>query len=513
MTENQNKKVSEDSSHPFGESGDFFRIVFDNLSIGICLMDMKGQIIQANPYMSKMLGYGQQELVSKSYMELTHPEDTELTREKLELLLENQKDSIKFRKRYLNAYKQPIWVSIGAHLKRDDGGNPQYFISHITDISREKELEEQLRQAQKTEAIATLAGGIAHDFNNILSSVIGNAEFALRHELKEDDPATYSVRQIIKAANRASFLVKQIFSFSRRQKTKSSLVSINPIAKEIVKLLKATLPTNIQTRLILKANADTVMADPANIHQVLMNLCTNAAKAMQEKGGTLEIRIKNTEDSLTPPQIKISVTDTGKGMPEEIKERIFDPYFTTKTGEKGTGLGLPVVYGIVSDLQGKITVSSEPEKGSCFSVILPLHVAKPKKEFPYQSPPLSGGGEHILFVDDDEQIVEFMERSLEALGYQFTGNFGSIEAFNTFCLSPEQFDIVISDMDMNGYSGDVLAQKLLEIRSDIPIIICTGYDELLTEERAREIGIREVILKPFMIDEINEIIRRILDNP
>jgi PAS domain S-box-containing protein len=503
----------------YKSSDDFFRTVFECVSIGICLMNLEGRIIRANPNMCRILGYNQEELQSHSCFDLTYPDDVINTREQLNQLLKGDLDNVSYKKRFIHKEGYPLWTSVGAFLKRDDKNSPQFFITHIKDISREKELETQLRHAQKTEAIATLAGGIAHDFNNILSSILGNAEFALRHELKDDDPGVYSVKQITKAAKRASFLVKQILTFSRRKKPELSQININPIVKEITKFLKTTLPTNIQTRLILKAGSDIVLADPVNVHQVLMNLCTNAIDAMQEEGGQLEIRLENisklieatpeTSDSIATEYLKISISDTGSGITPEIKERIFEPYFTTKSREKGTGLGLPVVYGIMKDLNGDINFVSDPGKGTCFTINLPIHIPQPVAEtkiFGNQEPVK---GKRILFVDDDEQIVEFMERSFEALGYNITGKTDSLEALDIFKSAPDQFDVVISDMNMNGYTGDMLAKKVLETRPGIPVIICTGYDELLTKERAEQIGIKEIIMKPFMVDQLDESIRRI----
>ncbi len=504
----------------FTDSNDFYRSVFNNLSIGIYMMDLSGKIISANPYMCKILEFSEKELQMKTCFNLTHPDDLETTQNNLNRLLEGNLENISFSKRFLRKNGDHFWTSVGVFLNRNSENTPQFFISHIKDISREKELESQLRHAQKTEAVATLAGGIAHDFNNILSSILGNAEFAVRHELKDDAPGAYSVRQIIKAAKRASFLVKQILTFSRRRKPELAQISVNPIVKEITKLLKKTLPANIEIRLSLKNQSDILMADPVNVHQILMNLCTNAAEAMQEKGGKLEILLENTDqndiDPLNMPQgpsskfLKIIVRDDGIGMPPEIRERIFEPYFTTKSMKKGTGLGLPVVYGIVEDLKGAVDVESKQGEGACFTVILPLFERKQEPPAPTVTNRNAGPGARILFVDDDEQIIEFMIRSMETMGYQVTAKADSVGAFACFKQDPTQFDIVISDMNMNGYTGDVLARKILEIRPDIPVIICTGYDELLAEEQAEKIGIRDIVMKPFMVDQLDEKIRQIL---
>jgi len=495
---------------------------FDSITIGICVLDLEGQIIVANRGLYQMLGYNQREGLFEKCSDLIHPEDLALTLNNLDQFLVEKIDNITYRCRVLGKNDQTIDASISITLQRDVEESPQFFIVQIQDISRINTLEDQLIQAQKAETIGILAGGITHGFNNILSSILGNAEFALRHELKEDDPGAYSVQQIIKAAHRASFLVKQILTLSRRRKPELAYINLSPIASEVTKFFKATLPANIEIRLILKASNDIVRADPVLMYQVLMNLCTDAMDTMQVDGGELEIKLENatsiqdemleTAGTTFPMYIKLSVSDTSTGMPTEIKEQIFDPSSVVKPGEKQTELGLSVVWDIVRDLEGNMFVTREPGKGSRFSVILPVSTVSTMKER-ISTETVAGGKERILFVDDDEQIVEFMVRALNVMGYQVTEKSSSIEAYEVFSNSPDQFDLIISDMNMDGLTGEQLASKIFAIRPEIPVIICTGYDELLTKERAVKLGIREIIMKPFTIDEMDAVIRQVLNDP
>ncbi len=394
-----------------------------------------------------------------------------------------------------------------------------------TDITEIKSLEQerrhtetQLRQAQKMEAIGTLAGGIAHDFNNILSAILGYSELALDDALHERASANY-IKEIIKAGSRARDLVYQILTFSRQTETEAKPIQVRPIIKEALKLLRASLPSTIEIQSKINSKA-IVEADPIQIHQLIMNLCTNAGHAMRPEGGTL--RVDLTEETLSKDftdnypgmlpgeHLIITVSDTGPGIAPGIREKIFDPYFTTKEKGEGTGMGLAVVQGIVRTCNGAITVGSSPGEGACFRIYLPtIQMHQPVQTQVEIAIP--GGHEHILFVDDEPPLADLSKQILERMGYQVTIRTSSIEALALFSRHPETFDLVITDMTMPHMTGDIFTSKLLAIRDDIPVIICTGYSERITQDMIERLNIRALILKPIIRDELLVTVRQILD--
>lgn len=388
------------------------------------------------------------------------------------------------------------------------------------DVTELKALEGQLRQAQKMEAIGALAGGIAHDFNNILTPVLGYAEIIVE-ELPEGSPLAEPAQEVLKAGRRARDLVKQILSFSRQAEQERFPIEIHLVAKEVLKLLRSSLPSSIEIRQDL-APCGMVLADPIMIYQVVMNLCTNAYHAMRETGGVLAVTLAEAEIGpedystalhLKPgPYLRLEVSDTGGGMPRHIVERIFEPYFTTKAKGEGTGLGLSVVHGIVTGIGGHVTVYSEPGKGTTFHVYLPKYLEKQRpEEAAGAAAPLPRGHERILVVDDETTIIELMEKSLEALGYQVTSCSDSGQALERFAAQPAGFDLVITDMTMPHLTGAELAQRLLAIRPALPVILCTGFSEIINEEKATALGIRRLLMKPVLRDELAKALREELD--
>ncbi len=380
-------------------------------------------------------------------------------------------------------------------------------------------LEKQLQQAQKMEAIGTLAGGIAHDFNNILAAIIGYTEIA-SFSLEKGSNTESNLQKALEASKRAKDLVRRILSFSRQSDPKREPVNMAPLVKETLKLLRASLPTTIEIHSHIENESGIIEADTTQIHQVLMNLCTNAAHAMENKGGVLDVRLtKVKRDAVSATEnpepekrnyLKLTVRDSGSGMQANIIERIFDPYFTTKEKGKGTGLGLAVVRGIVKSHGGCITVKSEPEKGSTFDVYFPCIEPEAESTIKMTDETLFNGHERILFVDDDSNLAEIAKEMLEYLGYQVIIKTNSLEALDLFRKQANQFDLIITDMTMPNMTGDKLAKEILKIRPDIPIIMCTGYSENITKEKAMTMGIRKFAMKPFVMRDLAKIIREVL---
>jgi PAS domain S-box-containing protein len=414
-------------------------------------------------------------------------------------------------------------VEITANILNFEGKT--HFFAYGRDISakvnaeeKRKELENLLIQAQKMEAIGTLAGGIAHDFNNILSAIIGFTEISIR-DVPSGSKLEHNLQRVLNAGIRAGDLVKQILTFSRQTDREIKPVQVKPIVKEALKLIKASLPATIEIRQDIRSDSP-IMADPTQVHQIIMNLCTNAAQAMKDSGGRMVVSLIDVQlgaDVIEPhpdmapgPFIKLTVSDSGCGIAPKIKDRIFDPFYTTKELGEGTGLGLAVVHGIVKDSGGMVSVASTPGKGSTFDAFFPVIANEQGPEIVTHTP-LPTGSERILFVDDEEYQVEMGKQVLELLGYRVTTKTSSPEALKVFRAKPDAFDLVVTDLTMPQMTGDVLAKEIMTIRPDLPIILCTGYSEKITTAKAKALGIKEVVMKPAVVEEIARTVRRVLD--
>ncbi len=389
-----------------------------------------------------------------------------------------------------------------------------------TDVTEYRKMEEALRQAHKMEAIGTLAGGIAHDFNNILSIIVGNTELAMT-ALPEGNEAREHLREGKEACLRARDLVSQMLLFARKQEHTPTRISVSRLARKSLKMLRASLPSTVDIREDLREGLPSVVADPAQIQQILMNLCTNAGQSMEASGGVMDVRLDTvlldaTLDTaagrvLEGRYVRIRVKDSGPGIPPKDLERVFEPFFTTKGVGEGTGLGLAVVHGIVQGLGGGIVVESEEGKGSVFTVYLPAAEPVTKEEAPAKTEVLPGGAERILLVDDEPMIARLGKRVLERLGYEVETRASGTEALAFFQADPDRFDLVVTDMTMPGMRGDRLAQEILTIRPQIPVILTTGYSKQISEEEARELGIRAFVMKPLTRDDLAHAVRRVLD--
>jgi PAS domain S-box-containing protein len=412
-----------------------------------------------------------------------------------------------------------IRASITCVLHRDKEGNPLYFQGTVKDLTEQRRLEARLQHAQKMEAIGTLAGGIAHDFNNILGMITGFAEIALMELPEGSRPAT-SLQKALKAAHRAKDLVKQIVSFSRPVVQKRRLIEIGPIIVESLKLLRATLPATVKILEDIESEG-AVYGDPSEIHQIIMNLCTNANLAMRGRVGVLKVSLHDVDlktirtldyrDLHPGNYVRLTVTDTGEGIAPSIKERIFDPYFTTRPTGEGSGLGLSIVHGIVMSYGGSIKVDSFPGEGATFEIYLPAEKWEGLEFEPDEIGVIPTGSGTILFIDDESALVDIGKHELELLGYRVVATSDCAYALKTFRQHPEDFDLVMSDMSMPLMTGVELARKVMEIRPDIPVILCTGYSDLVEKEKMEELGIKEFVIKPLDLRGLARIVRRVLD--
>lgn len=507
------------------ESEARFRTAFENASVGMALVSLQGIFLEVNLALAQMIGYGPADMVGKPVAAFTHPEDLDPRAQFIDDLIEGRITSGEQERRFVHRNGTVVWALIWASVQRDQNHQASNFISLVQDITARKradeereKLESQLVQAQKMEAIGALAGGIAHDFNNILAAIIGYIELSLQ---SEDETAEY-LRQGLNAANRAKDLVKQILVFSRQAHEEKMPVNVEMVVKEVMKFLRASVPATINLACRIHGKPGAVLANSVELHQILMNLCTNAVHAIGVKHGAITIEAqgvvispadRSTFPDLDPGRyIKLSVEDNGQGVPYEIRDRIFDPYFTTKEKGVGTGLGLAVVHGIVKKSNGVIRVESELGKGSSFHIYLPqvdMLAADPaeKHDLP------RGGSERILLVDDEKMLVDVGARILKRLGYEVSSRISPIDALELFKAKPRYFDLVITDQTMPGMTGEALAKELQQIRPGIPVIICTGYSQIIEPAKAKEKGITALIMKPILIHELAVAVRDALGRP
>jgi PAS domain S-box-containing protein len=501
-----------------------FRFLIENAPDAI-FVRTEDRFSFVNPAMLNLLGVpSADQLIGQRVLDRVHPDGRAAAAERMKQIDSMSKPGLLKTQKYLRMDGTPVDVEVfPVPLMYEGRKAALVFMRDITERKRAEEeqvrMHALLQQAQKMEAIGTLAGGIAHDFNNILSVILGNAEMAMP-DIPESSPARYSLDQVVKAGNRAKDLVGQILAFSRKTERERKPIRVGTIAKEVLKFLRASFPSTIEISRRMDAERDTVLADPTQIHQVLMNLCANAHHAMLENGGVLELELSNmpatAENAAEHPDLqpgwylKLGLSDTGCGMSTEVMKRIFEPYFTTKEKGTGTGLGLAVVHGIINDLGGAIRVQSEPGKGSRFEVFLPLVDQKAISGIrTYEE--LPRGRERILFVDDEEGVVDMGKRMLQHLGYEVEGRTCSMEALAAFRSKPEKFDLVITDVTMPNMTGERLAKEVIGIRSDIPVIICTGYSDRISDKRATELGVKAFIMKPILMRDMAAAIRQTLE--
>jgi PAS domain S-box-containing protein len=486
--------------------------------------DRDGNVVHMSPSVERIFGYTQDEIAGRPMVEFYRNPD--LRDELLAQLLENGKVE-NFEVEIRRKDGSCVWMSTNAQMLTDEDGvfiGVEGISRDISDLKTAEEekrrLEESLRQSQKMEAIGTLAGGIAHDFNNILAAVFGYTELVKQH-LPEGSQDREHLNQVLAASNRAKQLTRQILTFSRKSKPDKKPVEMHLIVDEAVKLLRTAIPATVIMDVDLDPATGIIVADSTQIHQIVVNLCTNAYHSLVNETGQIRIRlgrvtIDHHQAAVDPglPEGRythLTVTDTGVGMDADTKSRIFEPFFTTKDQGKGTGLGLSVVHGIVADHGGLIRVESDLENGSAFHVYLPLSARIFEDEVGGRFKSEVNGNERILLVDDEEAVVHLGEMILRESGYLVAATTSPMEALEMFRASPRDFDLILTDQTMPKLTGDVLARQAMTIRPEVPVVVCTGYSAVLDAEKSQTIGIRALLMKPFDRTTLLETVRRVLD--
>ncbi len=507
-----------------------FRSFFNSNPEGIILVDLEGRILDANRSLLKLTGYPLEELQGRPYHTLVNSKYHTRIARNVDDLLRGLVNDDPLEIEYVNKRGTSVLISARGWVITDENSQPVALGAFVRDVTREKrlaadkaDLENQLQQTQKMEAIGTLTGGIAHDFNNILAGILGYTELAQLETAEAQVGLRRYLTSILDACHRARSLVKQILQFSRRDDKDLAPLAVTPLLKEAVKLLRSTLPATIRISADFTAAKDMVVADATQLHQVIMNLGTNAYQAMRQTGGTLTLALENQRFAETrfalslsiPPgdYVKISIADTGPGIPKALLERIFEPYFTTKEKQEGTGLGLAVTFGIVKSLNGLIEVEDNGPGRTSFAVFLPL-VLKAGPQGPGPSDRLPRGrSQKILCVDDEAVFLEVVQKHLEGLGYRVTTCRSAVEARNRLIQTPNAYDLIITDQTMPEVTGLQLAAALRKRNPIVPIILCTGYSEVVTAQTAKQLGITALIMKPVTRSELANKVHQVLHQP
>ncbi len=498
------------------ESEAKFRLLFDSIPETVLVHDDQGRILYINDVGAHWLAWSASELIGKHLSDIVAPHC--LTQGSELGPAPYQQSASRSKLVYVSRTGQLLEAEVNTCPMEFEGQMAVLVVAR--DITERTRLEAQLRQVQKMQAIGTLAGGIAHDFNNILAAIMGYSELAL-YDVPHGSRIQRHLEEVLTAGKRARDLVQQILAFSRQRPPERQPVRLHLLISDVLRMLRASLPSTIAIHPRLASTAGTVLADPTQLQQVLMNLGTNAEHAMRDTGGVLAVHLDTVEVTadfaaahapLTPGLYAcIMIRDTGHGMAPEVMERIFEPFFTTKAVGEGTGMGLAVVDGIIASHGGAITVASTPGQGTTFAIYLPrIDVDTPCLELP-EDPPIPQGHGHILFVDDEPTLADMTAEMLSCLGYNATVYTSSVEALKTFQAAPWQFDVVITDQTMPEMTGERLAQELRCIRPDIPIILCTGFSHAMTASKVQALSVDAFLLKPLGLRELGVALQQVLE--
>jgi PAS domain S-box-containing protein len=499
-----------------------FKALFEQAAVGVAQVDATtGRYLHFNRRFSEILGRSEEELASLTAADVTRSQTFD--RDLGQPFTTGATREFTVEKRYPRHDGTEVWASVTVSEMWAPGEEPDYYMAIVQDITIRKKLEEQFRQAQKMEAMGTLAGGIAHDFNNILSSINGYTELARLKMVGNPEVRDY-LGAVLKAGQRAAALVRQILAFSRRETLERAPIQLRPIVTECVDLLRATIPATVEISTSLAADAPIVLADATQIHQILMNLGTNAWQAMKSGSGAIRFRLERlmvdaalaaTQPRLRPGNYaRISVTDTGSGMDQATLRRIFEPFFTTKPQGEGTGLGLSVVHGIMESHDGAISVYSQPGEGTVFHLYFPAHVGQEAGSADLTVGPVPrGNGERILLVDDEELLVNMGREALKGLGYLAESTTRPADALAQIRADPSRFALMVTDQTMPGMTGLALAEEVRLIRPELPIMLMTGYSGSLMPERIESAGIRQLLLKPATLHALGTAVHDVLSSP
>lgn len=528
LNKDLNDKVRElnDARDVLIESERYYRALIDHIKEDIMVIDPTYKVTDVNETFLQRVGLERHQAIGRYCYEVSHEKakpcdvDPKACPHRKVLNTGETKRSVH---QYGKGIGGEFWVENVFSPLRNGRGQVTHVIKVSRDISEERKLENQLRQAQKMEAIGRLAGGIAHDFNNILFPILGYTEMALEDVGGKDMAMKEFLEEIFSGVIRAKNLVSQILAFSYQTEQELKSLKINIVVKEALKLLKSSIPSTIEIQSVIDSDCMPVLCDATQVHQIVMNLCTNAYHAMEGQPGKIEVSLTNVElfdndvagtDQLPGRYVRLDVQDTGKSIDLEFMDRIFEPYFTTKEKGKGTGLGLSVVHGIVKSYGGHITVFSEKGKGTRFSVFFPAlqkneeagKVVMNEKETTPRTT-----GEHLMLVDDDPTILNLEKKALSKLGYQISTYVNSVDAYKAFKARPEAYDMVITDFTMPNLTGEALARKINHMKKETPIILLTGFSAMINPDNARKIGIKAYVSKPVILSQLTRIIRLVLD--
>lgn len=494
----------------------FDQKIVDAISAPVCMQDANGGFLGANRAFRTFFGFGNQESgeITDLYGLLgggAGPKNRDVDsvilhaggRETFEATVQRSDGSERF-------------VIFNKAAITDDNDKIMGLVTTLLDRTEQRKTEQQLRHAQKMEAIGTLAGGIAHDFNNVLTPIIGYSEIMRLMAQREQNPDASSgqfIGEILAAAKRAKNLVEQILTFSRSQEQKETPQYLHPIVKEVIKLLRATLPATIEVREEVDSECEMVSIDPVQLHQVLLNLTTNSAQAIGDDQGKITVRLAmSSPDDQGGDWVVLTVADSGPGISLDLQERVFEPYFTTKEKEQGTGLGLAMVHGIVTQCGGRIELKSEKGKGAVFHLYFPCVVAAGDGAVLEDRPVTTlGGTERVLVVDDQAAVLEVTKKILETLGYEVTTCLSPRKALSLFSTNPYFFDLVLTDLTMPDMTGLELCVEIKKQRAMIPVILCSGYESKFSEKELESAGLSAWFTKPVTLQKLASMVRSSLD--